>query len=115
MRDCEAAPFQLKVFQNKPPMAILCRRFTAKEHGRRSKESTINLVFNFPFGHEFYKTLLIVFPSTLSLFIRIKDVFCGGKKRFVKILSRTNFFEEKRKVVALSKTSELRRIVETNV
>ena len=87
----------------------------AEECGGGRKEVTINSLFDLPFLHELEETMLVFLPATPFLFIGIEYVSGRCQQRLMNVLSATDLFEEEGQVFSLRKSSQLGRVIESDV
>ena len=108
-------PVVTEVLGDQATMALLCRVFTAQEHGARAKLLRVDPVFDLPKDHQVDEPLLVLRPTHLFVLIRLEQLLCRCQQWLVAIGRSAQLSEEPFKVVAFGKASELRNVVDPDV
>ena len=110
MYNLNTAPLVAKVLSNETPMTVMGLVLAAEETGI-IEEFRGELFFDLSGSYEVTKSLLVDFPRSLLLPIRIEDILRGGEFGKMYIVNLSNFTQEISEIVLLRETSELGLVV----
>lgn len=104
----------LEVFSHNAPMTMV-RLILTTQQTTIVNHFAWNLFLNLPCSHKIYKPRLISNPVSTILLILIQHRLSWGKQWLMNVTHTTYFLEKVCKIITLSKSGQLRDIIQTHI
>jgi hypothetical protein len=114
MSNLQVTPPRLQILGNKATMTVFRLCLTAKQD-RAFEDLLIEGGVHAPLRQEFEEAALVVGPFDFPAAVGAQKLFCRCEQWLVQVVDRANLFEEIGKILALSKASQLRYVVQADV
>jgi hypothetical protein len=114
MGNIEITPLLPQILSDQSAVTMMWLLLTAKQTTLRH-DFFRDSIFDLALAHQIKKTAFIGLPVSLPLFVFVKHLLSRSELGEVHVVYPANLLQEKREVVSLGESGELRNVIEAHI